>query len=110
MIKNPKRDSKGRFLICWNHPELDAEWAAENERAQKFIKVCNMLEFKPEEFGIEKSEAGNCRVDYQGMPRFYGLALGLALGLDKPRKKICEILSALCDALGIGDKLSQHRF
>lgn len=106
MIKNAKRDSKGRFSICWNHPELDAEWAAENERAQKLIKVCDMLGFPQEEFGIKKSETGNCRVDYQGIPRFYGLALGLALALGKPHKKSKEALLTPCDALGIGGKIS----
>jgi hypothetical protein len=104
MIKNAKRNSRGQFEVCWNRPDILAEIAVENAQAQKLIKVCDMLGYKPEEFGIHKSQTGNSRIDYKGRSSFSGIALGLALGLNKPHKKMNQVLLALCDALGWADK------
>jgi len=103
-MKIQERDSKGQFSGI-RDTEIDAMIVSENEQAQKFIKVCDMIKSEPEIFGIQKTESGNYRLGYKTRSQFGGIALGLAFAINKPSEKIIEILKALCDALGFREKM-----
>jgi len=94
-----ERDSKGRFIIpgLW---EIQARIAADNEQAQKIVKVCDALGFKPGDLGAKQMESGNWCVDFREILRLSGLALGLALALKKTPEELRELLFLVADALG----------
>lgn len=102
-----ERDSKGRFSGI-RDTEIDAMIAAEDEQAQKFIKMCDCLGFNSEGFGIKKMESGNWRIDRDVKSTTLGLALAFAVALDQPREKIVEFLRSVCDALGITEKMRKN--
>lgn len=105
-MKIQERDSKGRFSGI-RDTEIDAWIAAENLRAEKLIKMCDLLEFKSESFGIRKLESGNYRIDRDVKSSVVGIALGLVLALDKRQKKIRELLFVVADAAEIPQALKK---
>ncbi len=101
MIKNAKRNSKGQFEVCWNHPEVDAWIAAEHDQALKFIKACKALGFDAEKMGVVKGGKGSWRVRHNGKETFVGIALGLGIALKKSKKEIRDLLFLVADGAGI---------
>jgi hypothetical protein len=94
------RDSKGRFNGTTS-TEIEAMIAAENEEAEKLVKAYDLLELKPEEFGVKKRESGNYFIDHKARPMFSGIIIGLALSLKRSRKKNVELLRATLSTLEI---------
>ena len=102
-----ERDSRGRFLRM-RYPEIEAAIASENEQAQKIVKVCDSIGIRPEDFDVKQLESGNRRVDYRALIRLSGIALGLALALNKPTEKTRDLLLLVGDALGWQLQKEEH--